>query len=100
MGRRPGRRQGQARLLRTRSGFAQSFEALLDPITRAGDGLMDQRVSDADSELTYIKDSLATMDLRLQTKEDLPAQAVHRHGVRPSPRRSRQSSSLAGRWPS
>ena len=32
---------------------------------------MDQRVSDADSELTYIKDSLATMDLRLQTKEDL-----------------------------
>jgi flagellar hook-associated protein 2 len=53
------------------AGFAQSFEGLLDPITRAGDGLMDQRVSDADSELTYIKDSLATMDLRLQTKEDL-----------------------------
>ena len=44
---------------------------MLDPITRAGDGLMDQRVSDADSELSYIKDSLATMDLRLQTKEDL-----------------------------
>ena len=44
---------------------------MLDPITRAGDGLIDQRVSDADSELTYIKDSLATMDLRLQTKEDL-----------------------------
>jgi flagellar hook-associated protein 2 len=53
------------------SGFAQSFEAVLDPITRAGDGLLDQRVSDADSELSYIKDSLATMDLRLQTKEDL-----------------------------
>ncbi|HSS58529.1 MAG TPA: flagellar filament capping protein FliD [Solirubrobacteraceae bacterium] len=52
-------------------GFAQSFEGLLDPITRAGDGLIDQRVSDADSELSYIKDSLATMDLRLQTKEDL-----------------------------
>lgn len=52
-------------------GFAQSFEAVLDPITRAGDGLLDQRVSDADSELSYIKDSLATMDLRLQTKEDL-----------------------------
>ena len=44
---------------------------MLDPITRAGDGLLDQRVSDADSELSYIKDSLATMDLRLQTKEDL-----------------------------
>ena len=44
---------------------------VLDPITRAGDGLMDQRVGDADRELTYIKDSLATMDLRLQTKEDL-----------------------------
>jgi flagellar hook-associated protein 2 len=52
-------------------GFGQSFEAVLDPITRSGDGLMDQRVSDADSELTYIKDSLATMDLRLQTKEDM-----------------------------
>jgi flagellar hook-associated protein 2 len=53
------------------AGFAQSFESVLDPITRSGDGLLDQRVSDADSELAYIKDSLATMDLRLQTKEDL-----------------------------
>jgi flagellar hook-associated protein 2 len=52
-------------------GFAQSFEAVLDPITRAGDGLLDQRVGDADRELSYIKDSLATMDLRLQTKEAL-----------------------------
>jgi flagellar hook-associated protein 2 len=52
------------------AGFAQSFEALLEPITRSGDGLMDQRVGDADSELTYIKSSLATIDLRLQTKED------------------------------
>jgi flagellar hook-associated protein 2 len=51
------------------AGFAQSFEALLEPITRSGDGLMDQRVGDADRELTYIKDSLATIDLRLQTKE-------------------------------
>jgi len=52
-------------------GFAQGFEALLDPITRAGDGLIDQRVGDADREISYIKDSLASMDLRLQTKEDL-----------------------------
>ena len=52
-------------------GFAQSFEAVLDPITRAGDGLIDQRVGDADREISYIKDSLASMDLRLQTKEDL-----------------------------
>jgi flagellar hook-associated protein 2 len=52
-------------------GFAQSFEAALDPITRSGDGLIDQRVDDADRELSYIKDSLATMDLRLQAKEDL-----------------------------
>jgi flagellar hook-associated protein 2 len=52
-------------------GFAQAFEAVLDPITRAGDGLIDQRVADADSEISYIKDSLASMDLRLQTKEDL-----------------------------
>jgi flagellar hook-associated protein 2 len=52
------------------SGFGQGFEALLDPITRSGDGLMDQRVGDADRELTYIKDSLATIDLRLASKED------------------------------
>jgi flagellar hook-associated protein 2 len=52
-------------------GFAQAFEAVLDPITRAGDGLIDQRVDDADREISYIKDSLATMDLRLQAKEDL-----------------------------
>jgi flagellar hook-associated protein 2 len=50
-------------------GFGQGFQALLDPITRAGDGLMDQRVGDADRELTYIKDSLATIDLRLASKE-------------------------------
>ena len=31
---------------------------------------MDQRVGDADRELTYIKDSLATIDLRLASKED------------------------------
>jgi flagellar hook-associated protein 2 len=51
------------------AGFGQSFEALLDPITRAGDGLMDQRVGDADRELGYIKDSLATIDNRLASKE-------------------------------
>jgi flagellar hook-associated protein 2 len=52
------------------AGFAQGFEALLEPITRAGDGLMDQRVGDADRELSYIKNSLASIDLRLSTKED------------------------------
>lgn len=52
-------------------GFAQAFEGVLDPITRAGDGLIDQRVADADSEISYIKDSLASMDLRLQAREDL-----------------------------
>jgi len=52
------------------SGFGQAFEALLDPITRSGDGLLDQRVGDADRELSYIKDNLATLDLRLQAKED------------------------------
>jgi flagellar hook-associated protein 2 len=51
------------------AGFGQAFEALLDPITRSGDGLLDQRVGDADRELSYIKDNLATIDLRLQTKE-------------------------------
>jgi flagellar hook-associated protein 2 len=51
------------------SGFGQSFEALLTPITQAGTGLMDQRVGDADRELTSLKDTLATIDLRLATKE-------------------------------
>ncbi|HKE80687.1 MAG TPA: flagellar filament capping protein FliD [Solirubrobacteraceae bacterium] len=50
--------------------FAPSFEAVLDPVTRAGDGLMDQRVKDADSEISSIKDQLARMDERLQNKED------------------------------
>jgi flagellar hook-associated protein 2 len=54
----------------TTQGFAQSFEKLLDPITRAGDGLLDQRVHEANSDLAYIKDTLADMDTRLQTKED------------------------------
>jgi flagellar hook-associated protein 2 len=51
------------------SGFGQSFEALLAPITRAGDGLMDQRVGDADRELSHLKASLSTIDLRLASKE-------------------------------
>jgi len=52
-------------------GFAQDFEADLDPFTRAGDGLLDTRVGDADRELSYVKDTLDRIDLRLQTKEDL-----------------------------
>jgi flagellar hook-associated protein 2 len=52
-------------------GFAQDFEADLDPFTRAGDGLLDTRVGDADRELSYVKDTLDRLDLRLQTKEDL-----------------------------
>lgn len=52
-------------------GFAQDFEADLDPFTRAGDGLLDTRVGDADRELSYVKDTLNRLDLRLQTKEDL-----------------------------
>jgi flagellar hook-associated protein 2 len=52
-------------------GFAQDFEADLDPFTRAGDGLLDARVSDADRELSYVKDTLDRIDQRLQSKEDL-----------------------------
>jgi flagellar hook-associated protein 2 len=52
-------------------GFAQDFEADLDPFTRAGDGLLDTRVSDAGRELSYVKDTLARIDQRLQSKEDL-----------------------------
>jgi flagellar hook-associated protein 2 len=61
----------QARLgSTTTQGFAQSFEKVLDPITRAGDGLLEQRVSEANTDLSYIKDQLADMDTRLQSKED------------------------------
>jgi flagellar hook-associated protein 2 len=52
------------------AGFAQTFEGVLDPITRAGDGLLDQRVAAGDSQLSNIKDQLARIDDRLSTKED------------------------------
>jgi flagellar hook-associated protein 2 len=52
-------------------GFAQAFEADLEPFTRSGDGLLDTRVSDADRELSYVKDTLARIDERLQSKQDL-----------------------------
>ncbi len=52
------------------AGFAQTFEGVLDPITRAGDGLLDQRVAAGDSQLSDIKDQLARIDDRLSTKED------------------------------
>jgi flagellar hook-associated protein 2 len=52
------------------SGFAQKFEAVIDPVTRSGDGILDQRVNDANSELADIKDSLAEWDVRLQAKQD------------------------------
>jgi flagellar hook-associated protein 2 len=52
------------------AGFAQTFEGVLDPITRAGDGLLDQRVAAGNSQLSDIKDQLARIDDRLSTKED------------------------------
>jgi flagellar hook-associated protein 2 len=52
-------------------GFAQELEGDLDPFTRAGDGLLDSRVSDADRELSYVKETLARIDARLQSREDL-----------------------------
>ena len=53
------------------AGFGQRFEAAIDPLTRAGDGLLDQRVTDAANEITSIVGKLAQMDQRLQSKEDL-----------------------------
>ena len=53
-----------------KSGFAQAFEAVLDPVTRAGDGLLDLRVADSGRQLSDIKDQLARIDDRLQSKED------------------------------
>jgi len=52
------------------SGFSQKFEAILDPITRAGDGLLDLRVKDGDRQLSGVKDKLGRMDDRLQSKQD------------------------------
>jgi flagellar hook-associated protein 2 len=54
-----------------KSGFAQSFEAVLDPVTRAGDGLLDLRVANGDREISAVKDQLARLDDRLSSKEDL-----------------------------
>jgi flagellar hook-associated protein 2 len=53
------------------SGFAQQLEAILSRATRAGDGLVDQRIGAADRELTAIKDKLARLDTRLASKKDL-----------------------------
>jgi flagellar hook-associated protein 2 len=53
-----------------KSGFAQTFEAVLDPVTRAGDGLLDLRVADGTRQLSDIQDQLANIDLRLQSKQD------------------------------
>lgn len=52
-------------------GFGQRFEAAIDPITRAGDGLLDQRVADAASQITSIVAQLSRMDDRLSAKEAL-----------------------------
>jgi flagellar hook-associated protein 2 len=54
----------------TTSGFAQRLEAILGRATRAGDGLVDQRIGAADRELAVIKDKLARLDTRLATRKD------------------------------
>ena len=53
------------------TGVSQTLEAMLDHATRAGDGLLDQRVAGAERELTSIKDNLARLDDRLQRRHDL-----------------------------
>jgi flagellar hook-associated protein 2 len=49
-------------------GFAQSFAATLDPITRGG-GLLDLRIDEADHAVSRIKDQLAGMDQRISMRE-------------------------------
>jgi len=61
-------RQGEVAM--KEGAWLHGFEKVLDPITRAGDGLLEQRVNEANSDLSYIKDQLADMDTRLQSKED------------------------------
>jgi flagellar hook-associated protein 2 len=51
-------------------GFAQRMEGLIDPMTKSG-GLIDLRVSSADSELSDIRNSLTAMDERLANKQAL-----------------------------
>jgi flagellar hook-associated protein 2 len=54
----------------TTTGFAQRLETILGRATRAGDGLVDQRISAADRELAVIKDKLARLDTRLASRKD------------------------------
>ena len=49
-------------------GAAQALESTVSPLTDAG-GLLDGRISSATAELSRLKDSLASMDLRLEKKE-------------------------------
>jgi flagellar hook-associated protein 2 len=49
-------------------GFAQSFAATLDPITRGG-GLLDLRIDEADHAVSRITDQLADMDQRISMRE-------------------------------
>jgi flagellar hook-associated protein 2 len=46
------------------------MEGLIDPMTKSG-GLIDLRVSSADSELSDIRNSLTAMDERLANKQAL-----------------------------
>jgi flagellar hook-associated protein 2 len=53
------------------TGFSQSFQGLIDPLVRAGDGLLDKRVVAADAQIGDIKSRLTRMDQRLESKEAL-----------------------------
>jgi flagellar hook-associated protein 2 len=50
-------------------GFAQAFKTTLDPYTQTS-GIMDSRVTSADSALRDLTDSIARMDDRLKQKEE------------------------------
>jgi flagellar hook-associated protein 2 len=52
------------------SGFAQAFDTLLTPTLQAG-GVMDQRISNEDSNHKRISDSIARMDTQLAKKQDI-----------------------------
>jgi flagellar hook-associated protein 2 len=49
-------------------GFAQRFESLLDPATSAG-GTIDQRLTEATSQLDRVRDGMAALDDRLELRE-------------------------------
>jgi flagellar hook-associated protein 2 len=59
---------GSVRALIGADGLAQAIDGLVDPVTRS-DGVLDQRIASADTDLKDIRDRMSVLDQRLATRE-------------------------------